>query len=108
MNSQVAAGFGREWSTFRQDDGELRSDIMKRHDDVARNAHRLTHGGSPNDIYRLILATTGPMLVIWGMLASRLSRSWILMLAAALLFLSIVVGKLETLSKALPLFLLYS
>jgi hypothetical protein len=73
-------------------------------DDVARSAYRLNHGGSANYIYRLILATIGPMLVIWGMLAGWLSRSRILMLVAALLFLTIMVGKLATLSKSPPAF----
>jgi hypothetical protein len=74
------------------------------HDDIARNAYRLHHGGSSNYVYRLMLGTIGPMLVVWGILAGWLNRSRILMLATALLFLCIVIGKLETLSKAPPAF----
>jgi hypothetical protein len=69
-------------------------------DELARNAYRLNHGGSPNYIYRLMLGTIGPMLVIWGLFAGWLNRSWILVLAAVFLLLTIMIGKLETLSKA--------
>jgi hypothetical protein len=73
-------------------------------DDIARNAYRLNHGGSPNYVYRLMLGTIGPMLVIWGLFAGWLNRSWILVLVAILLLLTIMIGKLETLSKAPPAF----
>jgi hypothetical protein len=73
-------------------------------DELARNAYRLNHGGSSSYIYRLMLGTIGPMLVTWGLFAGWLNRSWILVLAAVFLLLTITIGKLETLSKAPPAF----
>jgi oligosaccharide repeat unit polymerase len=71
---------------------------------AARNAFRLQFGGSPSYLYRLILSAVVPMFVIWGLLAGALNRSWPLLLAALLLLIATMVGKLETLSKAPPAF----
>jgi hypothetical protein len=75
-------------------------------DDVARNAFRFNHGGSPDYLYRLILGAVAPMFVIWGVLAGWSGRSWSLLLATSLLFIVILIGKSETLSKAPPAFFL--
>jgi hypothetical protein len=73
-------------------------------DEAGRVAYRLNHGGSPNYVYRLILGAVAPMLVVWGLLSGWINRSWILLLATSLLFLVVMVGKSETLSKAPPAF----
>jgi hypothetical protein len=75
-------------------------------DNAARNIFRAHFGGSPNYLYRVILAAVAPMFVIWGLLAGALNRSWPLLAAASLLFLVTMVGKIETLSKAPPAFFL--
>ena len=46
------------------------------------------------------------MFVIWGLLAGGLNKSWPLLLAAFLLFIATLIGKLDTLSKAPPGFFL--
>jgi hypothetical protein len=74
--------------------------------DGARNAIRLHHSGSASYSYRVILGAIAPMFVIWGVLASWLNRSWWLLFSSILLFLTVVIGKLDTLSKAPPAFFL--
>jgi hypothetical protein len=74
--------------------------------DISRIDYRLHHGGSPNYIYNVILGAIAPMLVIWGLLASRLHRSWWLLLSATLLLLAVMIGKSDTLTKAAPAFFL--
>jgi hypothetical protein len=74
--------------------------------DASRIYYRLHHGGSPNYIYNIILGAIAPMLVIWGLLAGWLHRSWWLLLSAALLLLAIIIGKSDTLTKAAPAFFL--
>jgi hypothetical protein len=76
-------------------------------DNQARNLYRAHFGGSTNYPYRVILAAVAPMLVIWGLLAGLLNRSWPLLLAVLLLFLVTMIGKIETLSKAPPAFFLF-
>jgi hypothetical protein len=76
------------------------------HDDTARNAFRLHFAASPSYLYRLILSAVAPMFIIWGLLAGVLTRSWPLLLAAFLLLIATMVGKLETVSKAPPAFFL--
>jgi hypothetical protein len=73
-------------------------------DNQARNVYGAHFGGSTNYPYRVILAAVAPMLVIWGLLAGLLNRSWPLLLAVLLLFLVTMIGKIETLSKAPPSF----
>jgi hypothetical protein len=71
-----------------------------------RNAYRLHFGGSPNYLYRTILGAVAPAFVIWGVLAGWLNRSWLVLFAAFALFLAVMIGKAETLSKAPPAFFL--
>lgn len=75
-------------------------------DNSARNLFRATYGGSPSYLYRVTLSAIAPMLIIWGLLAGSLRRSWPLLAATALLLLVTMLGKVETLSKAPPSFLL--
>jgi hypothetical protein len=71
-----------------------------------RNAYRLHFGSSSNYLYRIILGAVAPAFVTWGLLAGWLSRSWLVIFAAIVLFLAVMVGKSETLSKAPPAFFL--
>jgi hypothetical protein len=73
---------------------------------AARNLFRLHFATSPNYFYRLVLAAIAPIFVIWGLLAGGLSKSWPLLVAAFLLFIATMIGKLDTLSKAPPAFFL--
>ena len=75
-------------------------------DNTARNTYRLHFSGSPSYWYRLLLGAVAPMLVIWGVLAGWLSRSWPLLLTASLLFVVTFIGRVDTLSKAPPAFFL--
>jgi oligosaccharide repeat unit polymerase len=65
---------------------------------------RLHHAGSANYLYNVILGAVAPMFVIWGVLAGWIRRSLPLLLAALLMLLAVLVGKIETLSKASPAF----
>lgn len=76
-------------------------------DNTARNLFRSHFGGSPNYWYRLVLAAVAPMFIIWGWLAGLLSRSWLLLAVTCLLFGLTMLGRIETLSKAPPVFLLF-
>jgi hypothetical protein len=69
-------------------------------DDAVRQAFRIEHGGSPNYWYRVILGAIAPIFVIWGLLSGWLNRSWPLLLASGLLFVAVMTGKFEVLSKA--------
>jgi hypothetical protein len=75
-------------------------------ENIARDMFRSHFAGSPHYLYRLILGAVAPMFVIWGLLTGLLCRSWPLLLAASLLFIAIMIGKVETLSKAPPAFFL--
>ena len=75
-------------------------------DNTARSLFRAEFGGSPSYWYRLMLAAVAPIFVIWGLLAGVLSRSWLLLAAACLLLAATLLGKIETLSKAPPVFFL--
>jgi hypothetical protein len=75
-------------------------------DNDERNLFRAHFGGSPSYFYRVILTAIAPMLLIWGLLAGLKSKSAPLLLAAGLLFVATMIGKIETLSKAPPAFLL--
>jgi hypothetical protein len=76
-------------------------------DNAARYAFRARFGGSPNYWYRLALAAVAPMFLIWGLLAGLLRRSWPLLAVTCLLFAATMLGRIETLSKAPPVFLLF-
>ena len=76
------------------------------YDNTARNVFRATYGGSPSYVYRVILSAIAPMLVIWGLLAGGVNKSWSLLAATVLLALATMLGKVETLSKAPPVFFL--
>jgi hypothetical protein len=47
------------------------------------------------------------MFIIWGLLAGLLKRSWPLLAMTCLLFALTMLGRIETLSKAPPVFLLF-
>jgi hypothetical protein len=74
--------------------------------EAGRTAYRLSHGGSQNYLYRLMLGAVAPMLIVWGVLSGWVNRSWLLLLVASLLFVAVLIGKSETLSKAPPAFFL--
>jgi hypothetical protein len=86
--------------------GTIRGFFAIERDNTARNLFRATHGGSSSYIYRVILSAVAPMLVIWGLLAGTVSKSWPLLGATALLMAATMLGKIETLSKAPPVFFL--
>ena len=66
----------------------------------SRIDYRLHHGGSQNYAYNVTLNAVAPMLMIWGLLTGWLRRSWWLLLAAVLLFGTVMIGKSGTLAKA--------
>jgi hypothetical protein len=73
-------------------------------DNAARDLFRLNFADSPNYLYRLVLAAVAPMFVIWGLWSGISNRSWLLPLAASLLFAITLIGEIELLSKAPPVF----
>jgi hypothetical protein len=75
-------------------------------DDSARNLFRAQFSGSANYVYRVVLGAVAPMLVIWGLLAGWLRRSWPLLVSTTLLLLATMLGKMEYLSKAPQAFFL--
>jgi len=77
-----------------------------RNDNAARYAFRARFGGSSSYWYRLLLTAVAPMFIIWGLLAGVLKRSWPLLAVTGLLFAATMLGRIETLSKAPPVFLL--
>jgi hypothetical protein len=95
------------WVSIRENHlGIIKAFLSISGDEAGRVAYRLSHGGSQNYLYRVVLGAVAPMLVVWGMLSGWINRSWMLLLAATLLFLAVMVGKSETLSKAPPAFFL--
>ncbi len=75
-------------------------------DNTARNVFRAHFGSSPNYWYRVVLSAVAPIFVIWGLWAGVFNKAWPLLIAAALLFVVTMVGKIETLSKAPLVFFL--
>ena len=73
---------------------------------VARNAFRHHHGGSPSYLYRLVLNAIAPMFIIWGTLAAWVHRSWALSAIVLMLFIVTLIGKMEILSKTPAAFLI--
>jgi hypothetical protein len=95
------------WVSIRENHlGIVNAFLSIRGDEAGRIAYRLNHGGSQNYVYRVVLGAVAPMLVVWGLLSGWINRCWMLLLAASLLFLAVMVGKSETLSKAPPAFFL--
>jgi hypothetical protein len=95
------------WVSIREDHlGTIKAFLSITDDEAGRAAYRLNHGGSPNYLYRVLLGAVAPMLIVWGLLSGWINRYWILFVATSLLFLAVMVGRSETLSKAPPAFLL--
>jgi hypothetical protein len=95
------------WVSIRENHlGVIRAFLSISGDEAARGIYRLNHGGSQNYLYRLMLGAVAPMLVVWGMLSGWINRSGLLLLAGGLLFVAVMIGKSETLSKAPPAFFL--
>jgi hypothetical protein len=95
------------WVSIRENHlGVINAFLSIRGDEAGRVAYRLNHGGSQNYLYRLIMGAVAPMLVVWGLLSGWMTRSWMVLLAASVLFVAVMIGKSETLSKAPPAFFL--
>ena len=70
-------------------------------------AYRQEFGGSQDYLYRILLGSIGPMLIIWGALSGWRRRWSSLLVAVTFLFCLTLIGKLETLSKGpIALFLI--
>jgi oligosaccharide repeat unit polymerase len=75
--------------------------------EVDKIAYRQQYGGSEIYIYRVLVNSIAPMLIVWGALAGWTRRWWPLIAVATLLLVATVLGKLDTLSKApIALFLI--
>jgi len=95
------------WVSFRENHlGMIKAFLSIGGDDAGRAAYRLNRGGSPNYPYRLVLGAVAPVLVVWGFLSGWINRSRKLLVAASVLFLAVMIGKADTLSKAPPAFFL--
>ena len=95
------------WVSIKENHLEMiKAFLSIRGDEAGRMAYRLNHGGSQNYLYRLILGAVAPMLIVWGALSGWVHRSWMLLLVTSLLFVAVMIGKSETLSKAPPAFFL--
>ena len=68
--------------------------------EVEKIAYRQEYGGSHIYIYRVLINSIAPMLIVWGVLAGWTQRRWPLLAVTALLMVATVLGKLDTLSKA--------
>ena len=94
------------WVSIRENHIGTIKAFLSLPDEAGRIAYRFNHGGSQNYLYRLTLGAVAPMLAVWGLLSGWINRSWMLVLAACLLFLAVMIGKSDTLSKAPPAFFL--
>jgi oligosaccharide repeat unit polymerase len=68
--------------------------------EVDKIVYRQQYGGSHLYVYRVLVNSIAPMLIVWGALAGWTRRWWPLLAVTALLLVATVLGKLETLSKA--------
>lgn len=68
--------------------------------EVDKIVYRQQYGGSHIYVYRVLINSIAPMLIVWGALAGWTRRWWPLLAVTALLLVATVLGKLETLSKA--------
>src|SRR3954447_10971591 len=95
------------WVSVRENHlGVVKGFLSITDDEAARVIYRLNRGGSHSYLYRIVLGAVAPMLVVWGMISGWINRSWLLLLAAGLLFGAVIIGKADTLSKAPPAFFL--
>ncbi|WP_065754489.1 hypothetical protein [Bradyrhizobium paxllaeri] len=75
--------------------------------EAVKTAYRQQYGGSHVYLYNVVVASIAPMMIVWGGLSGWILRWWPLLAVTALLAVTTVLGKLETLSKApIALFLL--
>jgi ABC-type multidrug transport system fused ATPase/permease subunit len=93
------------WFSIREDHIGTIQHFFSMTNNYERNTFRAHGGSSPSYLYRVILTAIAPMFLIWGLLAGLKNRSAPLLVAAALLFAATMIGKIETLSKAPPAFL---
>ena len=94
------------WVSVRENHIGIIKAFLSIPDEPGKIAYRFSHGGSQNYLFRLMLGAVAPMLVVWGLLSGWVNRSWMLVLAAGLLFFAVMIGKSDTLSKAPPAFFL--
>lgn len=94
------------WVSFKESHIATIGSFLSIPDEAAKAAFRLNNGGSPNYLYRIALGAVAPMFVVWGLLSGWVNRSWGLLVVAGLLFVAVLIGKSETLSKAPPAFFL--
>ena len=75
--------------------------------EALKTAYRQQYGGSQVYLYNVIVASVAPMMIVWGALEGWIMRWWPLLAVTAILAVTTVLGKVETLSKApIALFLL--
>ncbi|MDR6304578.1 hypothetical protein GGQ85_002288 [Nitrobacter vulgaris] len=75
--------------------------------EVDKIAYRQQYGGSHVYLYRVVINSIAPMLIVWGALSGWTRRWWPLLAATSFLLALTLLGKLETLSKApIALFLI--
>jgi hypothetical protein len=75
--------------------------------EAVKTAYRQQFGGSHVYLYNVVVSSIAPMMIVWGAVSAWTQRWWPLLAVTALLAVTTVLGKLETLSKApLALFLL--
>ena len=95
----AALTFFLTWVSIRENHLGLIKVFFSIHgDEASRAAYRLSHGGSQNYLYRLMLGAVAPMLIVWGVLSGWVNRSWLLLLVASGLIT--LVGKLPLLQTA--------
>lgn len=68
--------------------------------EVDKIAYRQQYGGSHVYLYRVVLDSIAPMLIVWGALSGWTRRWWPLLAVTSFLLAMTVLGKLDTLSKA--------
>lgn len=68
-------------------------------DELKKIAYRQQFGGSQNYLYRVLLGSIVPMLIVWGGFSALMQRWWLLLVATIALLVLTLTGKLDTLSK---------
>jgi hypothetical protein len=95
------------WVSIREHHLAIVSDFLDTaSSQIAKSEYRLQHAGSNNYAYRIILGSTAPFFVIWGILEGHINRNRALLALSVGLFLLTLFGRVETLSRA-PVALLF-
>ena len=96
----LAAGFMAVVSLKEHHLAVIKGYLAVAGDEFEKIAYRQQFGGSQSYLYRVLLASIAPLLIVWGGFSAWTLKWWPLFIVTMALVALTLIGKLETLSKA--------